>query len=245
MNLDTSRGPMPKTGNLPAAAIFDMDGVLVDSNPFHLKKWEALLDEHGIPFDRNALPRVILGHRNDTAFRHFFGSDLGQVEMESLGEELEERFRKVFRPHARPLPGLEALIVECHRAGIPMAVASSATVKNVEFIIEALGFGPYFRHVVTGDEVRHPKPHPEIYLKAAKALGIAPAGCVAFEDSFVGIEAAKRAGMTCVAITSTFPLDELREKTHADLVVESFERLNLEILRGLFEAGKVKSPENP
>ena len=228
---------MPKNGSLPAAVIFDMDGVLVDSNPFHLKKWEALLDEHGIPFDRDDLPRVILGHRNDTAFRHFFGSGLGEAEMETLGEELEERFRKVFRPHARPLPGLEALMVECHQAGVPMAVASSATVKNVAFIIEALGFGPYFHHVVTGDEVRHPKPHPEIYLKTAEALGIAPADCVAFEDSFVGIEAAKRAGMACVAIASTFPLDELRERTHANLVVESFERLNLKILRGLFNTG--------
>ena len=236
---------MLQTVIFPAAAIFDMDGVLVDSNPFHLKKWEALLDEHGIPFERDALPRIILGHRNDAAFRHFFGPDLGEPDMERLGEELEERFRKVFRPHARPLPGLEALIMECQQAGIPMAVASSATMKNVEFIIESLGFGRYFRYVVTGDEVRHPKPHPEIYLKAAEHLGIAPQGCVAFEDSFVGVEAAKRAGMACVAIASTFPLDELRVTTHADLAVESFEKLNLEILRGLFDAGKVRSPENP
>ena len=236
---------MTSLNSMPAAAIFDMDGVLVDSNPFHLKKWEALLDEHGIPFDRDDLPRVILGHRNDTAFRHFFGPDLGEEEMEKLGEELEERFRKVFRPHARPLPGLETLIVNCHQAGIPMAVASSATVKNVEFIVEALGFRPYFRHVVTGDEVRHPKPDPEIYLKTAEKLGIEPPGCVAFEDSFVGIESAKRAGMACVAIASTFPIDELREQTQADLAVESFEKLDLEILRGLFEAGKVKSRENP
>ncbi len=236
---------MPQTGTLPAAAIFDMDGVLVDSNPFHLKKWEALLDEHGIPFDRDDLPRVILGHRNDTAFRHFFGPGLAQEDMEKLGEELEERFRKVFRPHARPLPGLEALIVKCHQADIPMAVASSATVKNVEFIVEALGFRPYFRHVVTGDEVRHPKPHPEIYLMTAEKLGVAPPGCVAFEDSFVGIESAKRAGMACVAIASTFPIDELRDQTQADLAVESFEKLDLEILHGLFEAGKAKGRENP
>jgi beta-phosphoglucomutase len=236
---------MPQTGILPAGAIFDMDGVLVDSNPFHLKKWEALLDEHGIPFDREDLPRVVLGLRNDTAFRHFFGSDLSAASQERLEEELEERFRQVFRPHAKPLPGLETLIVKCHQAGIVMAVASSAYVKNVEFIIAALGFGRYFRHLVTGNEVHHPKPHPEIYLKAAEKLGIAPAACVAFEDSFVGIESAKRAGLMCVAIASTFPLDELRERTDADLVVESFEKLDLEILRGLFETGEVSRGENP
>ncbi len=229
---------MPQTGVLPTAAIFDMDGVLVDSNPFHLKKWEALLDEHNIPFDREELPRLILGHRNDTTFRHFFGPNLGADETRRLGEELEERFRGLFRPHAKPLPGLEALIVAFHNAGILMAVASSAMTKNVEFIVDVLGFRHYFRHLVTGDEVLHPKPHPEIYVKAAEKLQIEPSSCVAFEDSFVGVESAKRAGMICVAIASTFPLDDLRERTHADLAVESFEQVNLGMLRGLFRAGQ-------
>jgi beta-phosphoglucomutase-like phosphatase (HAD superfamily) len=122
-----------------------------------------------------------------------------------------------------------------------MAVASSATTKNVEFIVDALGFGRYFRHLVTGDEVRHPKPHPEIYLKAVEKLEIEPSRCVAFEDSFVGVESAKRANMMCVAIASTFPLDELREQTHADLAVESFEKLDLDTLRRLFAAGQASS----
>ncbi|MBI1983163.1 MAG: HAD family hydrolase [Acidobacteria bacterium] len=217
---------MPHTEILPSAAIFDMDGVLVDSNPFHVEK-------------------IILGHRNDTAFRHFFGPRLDEKQAERLGEELEERFRRVFQPHARPLPGLEGLVVECHKAGIPMAVASSATTKNVEFIVEALGFGPYFRHLVTGDEVRHPKPDPEIYLKAAEKLAIEPWRCVAFEDSHVGIESAKRAGMKCVAIASTFPLDELREQTHADLAVQGFEKLDLRMLRGLFSPDKAGGRTNP
>ena len=227
---------MPQTGVLPAAAIFDMDGVLVDSNPFHLKKWEALLDEHRIAFDRDELPRLILGHRNDTTLRHFFGPNLGTDETQRLGDELEETFREMIRPHARPVPGLEALIIAFHNAGIPMAVASSAMTKNVEFIVDVLGFRHYFRHLVTGDEVRHAKPDPEIYIKAAEKLEIQPSRCVAFEDSFVGVESAKRAGMICVAIASTFPLSELRERTHADLAVESFEQLNLGMLRGLFRA---------
>jgi beta-phosphoglucomutase family hydrolase len=222
---------------LPAAVIFDMDGVLVDSNPFHIRKWVDLLKEHGIPFDEKELPEQILGKRNDTAFRHFFGPTLGEEEIRQLSEELEERFRRVFRPHARPLPGLERLIVECHAAGIPMAVASSAITANVEFIADVLGFRPYFRHLVSGDEVTHPKPHAEIYLKAARQLGVEPARAVAFEDSSVGIEAAKNAGMKCVAIGSTFPLDELR-RTRADLVVPGFEHLTLFSRRQLFEADK-------
>ena len=221
-------------GPLPAAVIFDMDGVLVDSNPFHLRKWVDLLHEHRIPFNPEDLPQQILGQRNDTAFRFFFGTQLSEAEIQRLSEELEERFRKVFRPHAAPLPGLAALLAECHSVGIPMAVASSAMTKNVEFIVDVLGFRPYFRCLVTGDEVTHPKPHPEIYFKTAAKLGVKPAACVTFEDSFVGVEAAKGAGMKCIAIASSFSAEELRERTGADLIVPNFAGLSPGMLRELF-----------
>lgn len=211
-----------------------MDGVLVDSNPFHLQKWIDLLNERGIPYDPAMLPSQLLGSRNDTAIRRFFGADVSPEETHRLSEELEARFRRDFKPHARPLPGLAVLIESAHRAGYPMAVASSAIPKNIEFVVDALGFRPYFRAMVSGDEVTHPKPDPEIYLKAAGKLGVEPGQCVAFEDSFVGIEAAKRAGMKCVGIASTFPLEDLRRETQADLVVASFKSLDLDRLRALF-----------
>lgn len=226
---------MVNPSELPAAVIFDMDGVLVDSNPFHLEKWMALLDEHGIAYDPGELPNQVLGPRNDVIFRLFFGAHLSDAECRRLDEELEETFRQMFKPHARPLPGLKKLVEECQAAGLPMAVASSAICKNVEFVVDALGFRPFFHYLVGGDEVRHPKPHPEIYLKAAAKLGRKAENCVAFEDSFVGIEAAKRAGMKCVAVTSTFPIDELKSQTQADLFVAGFEDLNLSRLRELFD----------
>ncbi len=204
-----------------------MDGVLVDSNPFHLRKWVNLLNEHGIPFNSEELPKQILGHRNDDLLRHFFGSNLTAPERRALTEELEEKFRVAFKPHAEPLPGLRELIVQASQAGIAMAVASSAMSKNVEFVVDALGLRPYFRCLLNGDEVTHAKPDPEIYLKAAEKLGLDPGQCVAFEDSFVGIEAAKNAGMKCVAIGSSFPLEDLR-RTRADRVVLSFLELDLE-----------------
>ena len=216
----------------PKAVIFDMDGVLIDSNPFHLRKWIDLLNSHRIPFRPEDLPQYVLGQRNDTAFRYFFGPELTAAEIARLSDELEKKFREEFRPHARPLPGLERLMDECHRAGIPMAVASSAMAKNVEFVVDALGFRKYFRCLVSGDEVSRPKPDPEIYLKVAGKIGLHPAGCVAFEDSFVGVESAKRAGMKCVAIASTFPRDQLERA--ADLAVPSFESLTLDRLRRLF-----------
>jgi beta-phosphoglucomutase len=225
---------MKSNSRLPAAAIFDMDGVLVDSNPFHIQKWMEFLQERGIPYNAEDLPKQILGSRNDTAFRLFFGRELPEDQIEKLSEDLEARFRAVFRSHAQPLPGLKTLMDQCRAEWIPLAVASSAMTKNVDFVVDTLKLRPYLASIVTGDDVSRPKPDPEIYLKTAQRLRLAPADCVAFEDSFVGIESAKRAGMKCVGIASTFPADELRRQTQADLVVSGFEVLNLPRLRELF-----------
>ena len=226
---------------LPAAAIFDMDGVLVDSNPFHLQKWVDLLNLRRVAFDPQDLPKLILGQRNDTVLRHFFGQDMSKDERHRLEESLEETFRKAFKSHARPLPGLEGLIAACNQEDIPMAVASSAMRKNVDFVVDALGFRKYFKIIVSGDDVSCPKPDPEIYLKAARLLGVKPEDCVAFEDSFVGIESAKGAGMKCVAIASTFPIDELKAHTQVDLAVPGFKELSVDILRQLFPEIKRKA----
>ena len=225
---------MQTKAELPAAVIFDMDGVLVNSNPFHIQKWAELLNDHKIPFNEKELPRQILGQRNDHAFRLFFGSQMDEQEMRCLEARLEANFRQAFRLHAKPLAGLEALILQLRAAQIPLALASSAMRQNVDFVVDALGFRPYFRSIMSGEDVHLPKPQPEIYLKTAERLGVKPSACVAFEDSFVGIEAVKSAGMKCVAIASTFPYEELRTKTGADLVIPDFQKLSLPMLQAMF-----------
>lgn len=225
---------MPDKLESPAAVIFDMDGVLVNSNPFHVEKWAEFLTKRHIPFDTATLPAQILGQRNDYIFRLFFGPEVSALEMNRLEEELEENFRQAFRPHAKPLEGLEALIRELSAARVPMAVASSATRENIDFILDALRFRSFFRTVMSGDEVHKPKPHPEIYLKTAEKLGVQPAACVAFEDSFVGVEAVKAADMKCVAIASTFSAQQLRARTSADRVESDFCSVSLPVLRSLF-----------
>lgn len=223
---------------LPAAAIFDMDGVLVNSNPFHVQKWIEFLKAHGIPFDPEKVPGQILGMHNDDAFRAYFGSSLTETQMRQMCAELEAHFRKTFRPYARPVPGLLKLLDELAQADVPMAVASSAIRANVEFVVATLALGRFFKVIVTGDDVTAHKPAPDIYELAAAELGVEPGDSVAFEDSLPGIEAAHTAGMRCVAIASTFPLSELRSKSRADLVVESFDGLSLAALRSLFPPGQ-------
>jgi HAD superfamily hydrolase (TIGR01509 family) len=237
---------MNQNSLLPAAIIFDMDGVLVDSNPFHLRKWIDLFQAHGIPFNEQELPKVVLGPPNDVTFRRYLGADLSPEQRANLSEELEENFRREIGPHARAFPGVRRFIEECHAQGITMAVASAAIAKNVNFLISALGLRDYFRELLTGDEVSHPKPDPEIYLKTAGKLGVNTADCAVFEDSFVGIEAAKRAGMKCVAIATTFSAEDLRRETRADLIVPSFEAVSLQTLNHLFNgAGASRGMRRP
>jgi beta-phosphoglucomutase len=219
----------------PDAVIFDMDGVLVDSNPFHLTNWADYLRERGIAFNPQELPRQILGQRNDVAIRAFFGPSLTPEQIDQMGEEIEAGFRRIFRAHAKAPAGLMALMEECRQAAIPMAVASSAMKKNVDLVVGALGIEPYFQVLIDGDQVSRPKPDPEIYLLAAQRLGVEPSRTVAFEDSFIGLAAVHAAGMKCVAIASTFPFEQLRNETEADWVVRSFEEVNLERLRRLFD----------
>jgi beta-phosphoglucomutase len=220
---------------LPAAVIFDVDGVLVDSSPFHLRKWMDLLRARAIPFSERDLPKIVLGPANDVIFRHFLGADLTREALMELGEELDANFRREIGPQPPPLPGVLRLIEECHARSIPMAVASAAIASNVTFLVSALGLRHYFREVLSVDATFNPKPHPDIYLQAAAKLGVEPAACVVCEDSFVGIEAAKRAGMKCVGIASTFSAEDLCRETCADLVVSNFETLSLQTLRDLLQ----------
>jgi len=226
---------MPPDPSLPGAVIFDMDGVLIDSNPFHIRKWVDFFRQHGIAIADEELPKIVLGPPNENIFRRYFGGNLTVAQMDELSEELEANFRRAFAPHARPIPGARELVEECHAHGVALAVASAAMAKNVEFALCAIGLRPYFRQLLSGDEVSHPKPHPEVYLKAAAKLGVEPGVCVALEDSFVGVESAKGAGMKCIAVASTFPAEDLCRETHADLIVPGIDRVSLQTLRQVFD----------
>jgi HAD superfamily hydrolase (TIGR01509 family) len=213
-----------------------MDGVLVDSSPFHLRKWMNFLRAHRIPFNEQELRGIVLGPANDAIFRRFLGDHLTREKLSELSEELDATFRRAIGPTPPALPGVRRFIEECHAAKIPMAVASAAIASNLKFLVGALGLEKYFRQVLAVDSTSNPKPHPDIYLKSAEKLGADPRTCAVFEDSFVGIEAAKSAGMMCVAIASTFSAEALRE-TSADLIVPNFEMITLDTVRRLFSGG--------
>lgn len=137
--------------------------------------------------------------------RRIFGEDLLDAKVAELGERKEAMYRELYRPHLQCIAGYQTFLHEAQTLKIPMAIATSAGECNIDFTLNGLGIRSYFNAIVGGDDVQVGKPHPETFLKAAQQLGVSPEQCLVFEDTHTGIEAAQRAGMKAIAITTTLP----------------------------------------
>jgi len=184
------------------ALIFDMDGVLLDSNPLHREAWTAFSRRYGVQTTEEMLVRMY-GRRNDEIVRDFFGESLSDEEVFARGAAKERLYREMLAEKVEEVlvPGLRPFL-EIYRK-FPLAVASNAEPENIDFLLDKAGLRGYFRMIVDGHQVSRPKPDPEIYLLTAKKLGISPANCIVFEDSHYGVEAARRAGMRIVGVSTT------------------------------------------
>jgi HAD superfamily hydrolase (TIGR01509 family) len=208
------------------AAIFDFDETMIDLEPQHTIACELLCRDLGS--DYNEMPesfrhgsgkRVIDDIRD---MREFFGWN---TPFEELVKIRQRHFDEACgRADLALLPGVERVVRMLHGRGIPLAVTSSAVGSSIDAILRRTGIRDMFRLIVDGSEVEHPKPHPEAYLLTAKKLGVEVAHCVVFEDSTVGVRAAKNAGMYCVAIRNPNALTP-QDLSPADVVLESFEQL--------------------
>jgi beta-phosphoglucomutase len=183
------------------ALVFDMDGVLVDSNPTHVKAWEIFNRRYGLE-TTEAMRQNMYGRRNDEIVRDYFGG-LAPEEVFARGAAKEELYRELIADKMEEIlmPGIRSFL-DFHRDDL-MAVASNAEPANVAFTLERAGLRHFFRVVVDGHQVRHPKPHPEVYLRTAELLGIAPGNCLVFEDSYSGVEAALAAGARVIGVLTT------------------------------------------
>lgn len=185
------------------ALIFDMDGVIIDSNPMHRASWVAFNRRYGLETTEEMHKRMY-GKRNDQIVRDFFGNGLDQEEVEERGRAKERLYREMTAGRSREMlvPGVRDFL-ERHR-DLPMAVGSNAEPENVAFVLDETGLRQYFRVLVDGHQVRHPKPHPDVYLRAAELLEIEPANCIVFEDSHSGVAAALAAGMRVIGVGTTY-----------------------------------------
>ena len=202
------------------AVLWDMDGVISDTGEIHFQAWQHVFTPLGIEFTRDNF-RHIFGMNNTTALSLIFdpGTEMGKIHQIDL--EKEAKFRELAQGSLQLLPGVKTWLMYFKQAGIHQAIASSAPQQNIDVILEELKIRTYFDTVVSGAQIPG-KPNPDVFLAAAQAFGAPPSSCVVVEDSVAGIEAANRAGMKCIAITTTSPAAILQG---ASLVLHSLEDL--------------------
>jgi len=217
------------SGSRLAAVIWDMDGVIADTAPYHFKAWQTVFPKRGATFTIADF-RHHFGQRDDTIIRDTIGG-LSDEEVYAIADEKEAAFRREAAQKVKALPGAVELIKRLHQHGVKMAIASSAPIENIELIIARLGIKSYFQAIVWGREVAEGKPSPLVFLLAVRRLAIVPQNCVVIEDAVAGVAAAKRAEMKCLAVTNNHPRESLSE---ADLIVDSLEMVSIDDLSALF-----------
>jgi beta-phosphoglucomutase len=200
------------------AVLWDLDGVLVDSAPFHLQAWRELFASLGRELSEADFRRTF-GLRNDAILRDLLG-DLPAAEVQRLADRKEALFRRAALGNIVPLPGALALLRSLRERGFKLALVSSTPYGNIDLILGSLGVEAVFDVILGEEDVTRGKPDPEGFLLAARRLGVPPDECAVIEDAPAGVEGATRAGMPCVGVSRGRPRDALAE---ADLVVESLD----------------------
>lgn len=215
--------------------LFDWDGVVIDSSSQHERSWDLLASERSLTLPEGHF-KAGFGKKNEVIIPALgWGSDPSIVN--ELADRKEELYRELVAAEGViVLPGARELLLALKEAGIPRAVGSSTPRGNLDALFAATGLNAFFDAVVCGTDVTHGKPDPEVFLKGAALLGVAPHRCIVIEDAFAGIEAARRGGMKVVGVATTNPLSSLIECGDCDLAVESLEEITLEVLSKLMES---------
>lgn len=214
------------------AILFDMDGVIIDSNPFHKISLKQFCKEHGHDLSEEQLRLKIYGRPNKDWIPNVLGHHLTAEQVKQYGEEKEALFREMYKNDVKLVDGLLQFLMEMQQDQVPMAIATSAPRSNVDFTLAHTHTEKYFKAILDEAFVTKGKPDPEIYLKTAAALGFDPKDCVVIEDSLSGIDAGKAAGCKVIGITTTHTAEEL---SHTDMTIPDFTQLHLGDIQKLFE----------
>ena len=206
-----------------------MDGTIVNSLSFHKLAWIETFAKRGRNFTDDDF-KWANARKNEEIIPHLLGQDMSLEEVNVIKNEKEETFRRLVKDSIKPLPGVVELIKLMAAAQFQLAIVSSTPKENIELITETLGIKKYFSLFINGDDVKEGKPSPQGFLLAAKKLGVEPKNCVVIEDAVVGVRAAKRAGMYCIAIANTYPREDILE---ADIVVNSLEEITVKTIEKL------------
>ena len=205
--------------------IWDLDGVLVDTAETHYISWKETLPAYGIQITYE-LFRKSFGMNNEGVLTFLTGAKPDPTLLAEIDDRKESAFRQAIHGHAQLLPGVTQWLETLHTAGVRMAVGSSAPMANVEALVSETGIQPYFQALVSANG-KPSKPDPWVFLQAAQKIEVLPSACWVVEDAVAGVEAAHRAGMRCVAVTTTNTAEALHE---AEIVADRLDQLSTEVL---------------
>jgi len=212
-------------------AIFDWDGVVIDSSSHHEKSWERLAKEIAKPLPEGHFKKGF-GMKNEFIIPKLLDWEHDPDKIRLLSLRKEELYRNVVTEDGlTALPGVKDWLQQLADAGIPCVVGSSTHRLNIETSLEIIHLREYFADIVSAEDVNHGKPAPDVFLKAAGKIHRDPKVCVVFEDAHVGIQAARNAGMKVVGVATTHPIADLGE---ADTAVHRLDELNVAQLDGWF-----------
>jgi HAD superfamily hydrolase (TIGR01509 family) len=216
--------------------IFDMDGVVIDSNPYHKTAWEKFLNGQGVSFDDQLFDNVLSGRTGPTSLRMLFGEDLSQEKLDLYLDEVDSNYQNILRQSddIKPIAGVHAFLDKISGNGMRLALATSAPELNIELGLQKLKLENTFEHIVGKVDVSHGKPHPEVYLRSLELLGMAAGNCIVFEDSKAGIQSARSASIQVVGIASGHSKEELLEEG-VSLAVDDFTGLELDKVLSLIQ----------
>jgi len=212
---------------LRCRVIFDMDGVLIDSQPFHYNTDMAIIKAAGaqpVFADVERLAGVALRERC-ASYKRIYG--LSPALDELIGMHVNMLMKTFRESDLGPIGGIPELLAMLKNAGVKTAVASSSSLALIRLVLDKLRIAEFFDALITGEDVANSKPEPDIFLAAAKALGSPPESCAVVEDSANGVLAAKRAGMYCIAYKN--PTSGEQDLSPADIIIHSFNEINKDL----------------
>lgn len=212
-------------------ALFDWDGVIIDSARQHEESWILLARECGEELPHGHF-KLGFGRKNEAIIAGILKWTEDAKQIAALSRRKEELYRElVIAEGTEPLPGVREFLERLREAKVPCAIGSSTHRANIETIFTITGLARYFSHVVAGEDVTVGKPNPQVFLLGAQRIGRAPARCVVFEDALPGLQAALEGGMRAVAVATTHPVDGL--EPWADRVVKQLDELSVADLEAI------------
>jgi beta-phosphoglucomutase len=189
------------------ALIFDLNGTMIDDMSFHILVWQKIVNDLGANLSVEEVKKQCYGKNGDLLERVFPGK-FTDAEKVAIGIKKENTYQEIYKPHLKLILGLNAFLQKANAQNIPMAIGSAAIMFNINFVLDNLNIGHYFKAIVSADDVAESKPHPETFTKCADELGVAFQDCIVFEDAPKGVECAANAGMQCVVLTTMHPKED-------------------------------------